>query len=100
VFENRVLRRIFGPKSDEATGEWKILHYELYDLYILPRMSGNQIKKNKVGGSSSMYGRQARCVQGFWWGDLMERNHLEDQGIYGRIILKLIKKCDGASAVI
>jgi hypothetical protein len=34
VFENRVLRRIFGPKKDEMTGEWKKLHNEeLRDLY-------------------------------------------------------------------
>jgi hypothetical protein len=33
VFENRVLRRIFGPKRDEVTGEWKRLHSkELYAL--------------------------------------------------------------------
>jgi hypothetical protein len=34
VLENRVLRRIFGPKRDEATGEWRRLHNEeLNDLY-------------------------------------------------------------------
>jgi hypothetical protein len=34
VFENRVLRRIFRPKRDEVTGEWRRLHNEeLYDLY-------------------------------------------------------------------
>jgi hypothetical protein len=34
VFENRVLRRIFGPKRDEMTGEWRKLHYEeLNTLY-------------------------------------------------------------------
>jgi hypothetical protein len=34
VFENRVLRRIFGPKRDEVTGEWSRLHNkELYALY-------------------------------------------------------------------
>jgi hypothetical protein len=34
VFKNRVLRRIFGPKRDEATGEWRRLHNEeLNDLY-------------------------------------------------------------------
>ena len=34
VFENRVLRRVFGPKSDEVTGEWRKLHNEeLKDLY-------------------------------------------------------------------
>jgi hypothetical protein len=34
VFENRVLRRIFRPKRDEVTGEWRKLHNkELHDLY-------------------------------------------------------------------
>jgi hypothetical protein len=34
VFENRVLRRIFGPKRDEVTGEWRRLHNkELYAMY-------------------------------------------------------------------
>jgi hypothetical protein len=37
VFENRVLRRIFGPKRDEVTGEWRKLHNEeLRDLHSLP----------------------------------------------------------------
>jgi hypothetical protein len=37
VFENMVLRRIFGPKRDEVTGEWRKLHYEeLRDLYSSP----------------------------------------------------------------
>jgi len=36
-FENRVLRRIFGPKRNEVTGEWRKLHNEeLNDLYSLP----------------------------------------------------------------
>jgi hypothetical protein len=37
VFENRVLRGIFGPKRDEVTGEWRKLHNkELHDLYYSP----------------------------------------------------------------
>jgi hypothetical protein len=37
VFENRVLRRIFGPKTDEVTGSWRKLHNEeLHNLYSLP----------------------------------------------------------------
>jgi hypothetical protein len=39
VFENRVLRRVFGPKGDEVTGEWRKLHNEwLNDLYSLPNI--------------------------------------------------------------
>jgi hypothetical protein len=39
VFKNRVLRRIFGPKRDEATGEWRTLHNEeLNDLYSSPNI--------------------------------------------------------------
>jgi hypothetical protein len=37
MFENRVLRRIFGPKRDEVTGEWRQLHNEeLHALYSSP----------------------------------------------------------------
>jgi hypothetical protein len=39
VFENRVLRRILGPKRDEVTGKWRKLHNEeLRDLYSSPRI--------------------------------------------------------------
>jgi hypothetical protein len=38
VFENRVLRRVFGPKRDEVTGEWRKLHKDLNDLYSLPNI--------------------------------------------------------------
>ena len=40
VFENRVLRRVFEPKRDEITGEWRKLHNEeLRDLYSLPNIA-------------------------------------------------------------
>jgi hypothetical protein len=39
VFENRVLRRIFGPKRDEVTGDWrKLLNEELHNLHSSPNM--------------------------------------------------------------
>jgi hypothetical protein len=45
VFENRVLRRIFGPKRNEVTGEWRKLHNEeLHNLYSSPR----QVKSRRM----------------------------------------------------
>jgi hypothetical protein len=48
VFENRVLRRIFGPKTDEVTGEWRKLHNEeLHNLYSSPDII-SQIKSRRM----------------------------------------------------
>jgi hypothetical protein len=59
VLENRVLKWICGRKRDEVTGEWRRQHNEeLYALYKY--FSGDQIKKNEMGGA---YYRQGRCGQ-------------------------------------
>jgi hypothetical protein len=48
VFENRVLRRIFGPKTDEITGEWRKVHnVELDNLYSSPDII-RQIKSRRM----------------------------------------------------
>jgi hypothetical protein len=48
AFENRVLRRIFGPKRDEVTGEWRKLHNEaLRDFYSSPSATRN-IKSKRM----------------------------------------------------
>jgi hypothetical protein len=48
VFENRVLRRMFGPKRDEVTGEWRKLHCgELHNLYSSPDII-RQIKSRRM----------------------------------------------------
>jgi hypothetical protein len=36
MFQNRVLRRIFGPKRDEGTGGWRNVHEELHNLFSSP----------------------------------------------------------------
>jgi hypothetical protein len=47
VFENRVLRSIFGLKRGEVTGEWRKLHNEeLHDLYSHQYFAGDEIEKN------------------------------------------------------
>jgi hypothetical protein len=51
VFENRVLRRIFGPKRDEVTGEWRKLHnVELLGLYSSPSII-RIIKSRRMRGT-------------------------------------------------
>jgi hypothetical protein len=52
-----VLRRIFGPKGDEVTGEWrKLLNEELHDLPF--SCMGDKIKKNEMGGACSVDGEE------------------------------------------
>jgi hypothetical protein len=93
VSENRVLRGIFGPKRDEATGEWRRLHNEeLNDLYSSPNII-RVIKSRRMrwAGHVARMGKR-EVYTGFWWGDLREDDHLGDPGIDGRVILKYIFK--------
>jgi hypothetical protein len=63
VFENRVLREIFGSKRNEVTGEWRKLHNEkLNDMYYC---AGDNIEKNEIDGACSAYGGADRRVQDF-----------------------------------
>jgi hypothetical protein len=57
VFENKMLRRIFGPKRDEVTGEWRRL--------IMGSLMPCSPHKTEMGGACNMYGAEERCIQGF-----------------------------------
>jgi hypothetical protein len=60
-----VLRRIFGPKRDEVTGEWRRLHNkELYASYSSPN-PGDQINKNGMGKACGTYGEKDTYIQDF-----------------------------------
>ena len=66
MFENRVLRRIFGSKRNEVTGEWRKLHNEgLSDLYSSPNNFCDQIEKNKMGSVYRTYGGEEGWLKGF-----------------------------------
>jgi hypothetical protein len=61
VFGNRMLRRIFGPKS-EVDRSWRKLHNdELHNLYFSP----NIVREVEVGGTCGSHGGGERCLQGF-----------------------------------
>jgi hypothetical protein len=67
LFENRVLRRIFGPKRNEVTGEWRRLHNEeLNDLYSSPNII-RVIKSRRMrwAGHVARMGGGERCIQDF-----------------------------------
>jgi hypothetical protein len=61
-----VLRRIFGPKRDEVTGEWRRLrNKELYALYSSRNIVGDQVKKTEMRRTCGTHGGEERCIQGF-----------------------------------
>jgi hypothetical protein len=67
AFENRVLRRIFGPKGDEATGEWGRLHNEeLNDLYSSPNII-RVIKSRRMRWAGHVAGMGKREVHTGSW---------------------------------
>jgi hypothetical protein len=78
VFKNSVLRRIFGCKRDDITGEWRRLHnVELYDMFSSP----NIIRVIRLGslrgaGHVARMGKR-RGLSGFWWGNVRPRYRWE-----------------------
>jgi hypothetical protein len=84
AFENKVLRRIFGPKRDEVTGEWrKLSSEELHNLYISPNII-RQIKSKRMrwAGNVARMGEE-RNVYKIWWESPKERDFSEVRGVDG-----------------
>jgi len=93
VFENMVLRRIFGPRRDEVKGDWRRLHNEeLNDLHSSPNIVW-MIKSRRMrwAGHVARMGEE-RGVYGVLVGNWRERDHWGDLGIDGWIILQLISR--------
>ena len=93
VFENVVLRRIFGPLRDEVAGEWRRLHkQELNDLYSSPNIMW-VIKSRRMGwaGNVARIGEE-RGVYRVLVGKPEGRNHWGDLGVDGWIILGWISR--------
>ena len=101
VFENRVLRRIFGPKRVEVKREWIKLHNEeLNDLFSSPNI-GRVIKSRRMRRAWHVARMGDRIgVYRVLVGKPEERDHLEDPGLYGRIILSWTsRKWDGGQGL-
>ena len=89
VFENSVLRIIFGPKWVQVRGN----NQNLNILYCTSNIISNKLERNEMG---RVYGDGNRCIE-FWCGNLRERDHRGDPGVDGMIILRLIfRKWDWA----
>jgi hypothetical protein len=98
LFENRVLRRIFGPKRDEVTRERRKLNIEeLNNLHFSPNIirvtKSKRMKRARHVTHTSM--ERGEMYRGFWWGNL---SNLENSGLVGKIILRWIfKKWNGGA---
>ena len=82
------MRRIFGPRNDEVTGEWRKLHNEeLNDFYTSPNIV-RVIKSRRIRliGHVARMGEEIGCI-GSRWGNRRERDHWGDLGVDGWIIL-------------
>jgi hypothetical protein len=93
VFENKVLKSIFGPKREKVAGEWTKLHNEeLNGLYSLPNIV-RVIKSRRMrwAGHVARMGK-GEVRTGFWRGNLRKRDRWGDRGVDGRIILGWIFK--------
>ena len=90
VFENMVSRRVFGPKRDEVTGEWRKLYEELNGLYSSSNVV-RFIKSRRLrwAGHVACMGK-GRGVYRVLVGKPEGRNHLGDLGVDGRILLRWI----------
>jgi hypothetical protein len=101
VFENKVLRRIFGPKRDEVTGEWrKFNNGELHNLHSSPDIN-RHIKswRMRSAGHVARMGEE-RKVNRVLVGKPEAKNHLEDQGVDGRMGSKwTLGRWDGGCGV-
>jgi hypothetical protein len=91
VFENRVIRRIFGSKWDEVTGErGKLQNEELNDLYCSPNIFRViKSRRMRLARHVALLAR-GEVYTGFWCRNLREREHWGDLGVDGRIILRWI----------
>jgi hypothetical protein len=91
VFENRVLRSVFGPRRDKVTGEWRRIHNgELYALCFSPNII-RMIKSRRLrwAGHVAHIGERI-CANRVLVRKREGRIHVEDPGVDGRIISKWI----------
>ena len=100
VSQNRILRRIFGPKRDEVTGgRIKLRNEERHELYSSPNIIC--VIKSRImrwAGHVETWGRGEAYTE-FWWGILRKRDHLENPDLKEDNIKIIFIMSDGGGSV-
>jgi hypothetical protein len=75
LVENRVLRRIFGPKREEVIGGWRKLHNEeLHNLWSSPNIITRRMIESRMRWARHV-ARMRRMHIGYWWENQKKRDH-------------------------
>jgi hypothetical protein len=91
VFENRVVRKIFLDEGGRYRRVEKITSDGTSCIVLLISYGGDDIKEEEMGQACDIYGGEVKYFHTvFWWGNLKERDRLEDLDLDGKVILKWI----------
>jgi hypothetical protein len=94
MFENRVLRRLLGPKRDEVTGEWRKLHNEELN-YLYSSSTSMRVMKSRMRWAEAYSAYGGKGVYRVLVRKPEEREHLVDPGVdEGRILRWLFRNWD------
>jgi len=96
VFDNRVLKKVFGSKRDEVTRERRKLHNkELNDLYCSPNIVRVVTSRRRWAVHVARMGERRGVWRVLVGGNLKERDHLGDPDVNGKILLRwVLRKWD------
>ena len=91
IFRNTVLKKVFGRKKEDVVGNWrKLLTEEVYNLPSKLNITRAIESINLIWTGRVTHMERREIYTGFWWGNVKEKDRLEDVGVDKRVMLKRI----------